>query len=202
MSIDQPDDDRATEVPATESPVAPLSVDDAVAEASTETATEPGRRIRRIVTSKPFIVGAAVAVVAAVVAAGVAVAMQPTAIERAGQACSGTAALEVIADDEDSSFLDPDVQDVFAEYLDGAIAVEDEGGTLILDTLPSDDDPLGISAMALECVEIQLEMPTWLTESISTTRALDGRQTGEWDGYSAQWTYHPDNGLNLVIVQG
>ena len=21
----------------------------------------------------------------------------------------------------------------------------------------------------------------------------------DWDGYEAQWTYHPDNGLNMTI---
>ena len=26
-----------------------------------------------------------------------------------------------------------------------------------------------------------------------------GRQTDSWESYEASWSYHPDNGLNIVI---
>jgi hypothetical protein len=31
------------------------------------------------------------------------------------------------------------------------------------------------------------------------TRALDGRQTASWSFIEASWTYHPDNGLDVII---
>jgi hypothetical protein len=34
--------------------------------------------------------------------------------------------------------------------------------------------------------------------TIPTTRALDGMQSAEWGGLAAQWTYHPDTGMNLT----
>jgi hypothetical protein len=33
------------------------------------------------------------------------------------------------------------------------------------------------------------------------TRALDGRQTQTADGYSYTWSYHPDNGLDIIITE-
>jgi hypothetical protein len=27
-----------------------------------------------------------------------------------------------------------------------------------------------------------------------------GRQEASWDGIEASWSYHPDNGLDLVLV--
>ena len=31
------------------------------------------------------------------------------------------------------------------------------------------------------------------------TRAIDGTQEEQWGLYRATWTYHPDQGLNVVI---
>ena len=36
----------------------------------------------------------------------------------------------------------------------------------------------------------------------AAARALDGQQTDEWDGISARWTYHPEDGLHLVLRDG
>jgi len=35
---------------------------------------------------------------------------------------------------------------------------------------------------------------------MSATRALDGMQDGQWEGISASWTYHPDDGLNITLT--
>lgn len=42
-------------------------------------------------------------------------------------------------------------------------------------------------------------VPDRVISQISSTRALDGMQTAEWDGFAAQWTFHPDAGMNLTI---
>ncbi|WP_146067188.1 hypothetical protein [Arthrobacter sp. ZGTC212] len=49
------------------------------------------------------------------------------------------------------------------------------------------------------CVLGELEIPDSVDSRISSTRALDGRQTAEWDEFSASWGYHPDDGLNIVV---
>lgn len=128
---------------------------------------------------------------------------QPSALATAGEACSGTEpVMRLLTEGEDAiDREDVDEDGEFAELFEGVVTVEDGGKTLIVSTKSQDDDPLRLSSLALDCVQEKMEMPSWLRESIGTTRALDGRQTGEWDSYSAQWSYHPDNGANLIIVQ-
>lgn len=41
--------------------------------------------------------------------------------------------------------------------------------------------------------------PGSLDARIGNTRALDGTLTAEGEGYGASWTYHPDDGLSIVI---
>lgn len=77
------------------------------------------------------------------------------------------------------------------------VYVTDEGGTLILRT--EGDESAGAPFLVLWCVYDHLDMPEAITSRISSTRALDGTQTGTWDRYSASWTYHPNSGLNLII---
>ena len=82
-------------------------------------------------------------------------------------------------DAEDDS---DEVDDEFAELFEGVVAVEDGGKTLIVNTKPEEDDALGVTSLSLECVYEQLDVPKSITERIGATRALDGRQDGDWDG--------------------
>ncbi|GAA3739585.1 hypothetical protein GCM10022239_14040 [Leifsonia bigeumensis] len=155
------------------------------------------------------IVGGGVLVLA--LAAGIVLVLtQPTAIQRAGDACSGSKPFQALLNEENitsspSPTTDSDKpkedSDFIDKIFDGVVTVEDGGKTLIVRTKPKDDDILGISTLALDCVYEQLDMPKYLTEEIGVTRALDGRQAGEWADYTASWSYHPDNGMNLIIVQ-
>ncbi len=70
--------------------------------------------------------------------------------------------------------------------------IGDNGATLIL------SDP---SMVALTCVLDGTHAPASVRAQLSETRALDGRQTATWSGYSASWTYHPDAGVNMVLTQ-
>lgn len=51
----------------------------------------------------------------------------------------------------------------------------------------------------VKCVLDKLEAPSSVWSKVGTTRALDGRQSADWGGYTASWTYHPDDGLNMLI---
>jgi hypothetical protein len=36
---------------------------------------------------------------------------------------------------------------------------------------------------------------------MQNTRALDGMQDASWDNYKATWSFHPDNGFDLIITE-
>lgn len=162
---------------------------------------------RRTFSRKALAIGAAAVIVLGVGAAIAVVALQPSAIERAGASCSGTKPLDdFLAEVRASASATPEPHapedsTAFDDIFDGVIAVEDGGSTLIVNTKPEDDDPLGLTSLALDCVYEQLDVPKRITERIGSTRSLDGRQEGSWDGFSASWSYHPDSGANLIIVQ-
>jgi len=136
---------------------------------------------------------------------------QPSPIERAGEACSGSKPIKAFlkeiessaspAPEADSADDEDDEEDPFADLFEGVVSVEDGGQTLIINTKSQDDDALGMTSLSLDCVYERLEIPMHITERIGATRSLDGRQDGEWDGFTASWSYHPDSGANMIIVQ-
>lgn len=77
--------------------------------------------------------------------------------------------------------------------------IGDNGATLDLDH-QGEDDRRGIGLVALNCVLEELEVPDSVMSQMDRTRALDGRQTAEWDGIEASWSYHPDTGLDVLLT--
>ncbi|TFC44340.1 hypothetical protein E3T26_00925 [Cryobacterium sp. TMT1-21] len=77
------------------------------------------------------------------------------------------------------------------------ITVGDEGRSITMDG--EGEESVGADYADMACILNELGTPDSVISRIDTTRALDGRQTGTWDGYSASWGYHPDNGLDIVI---
>lgn len=146
---------------------------------------------------------------AAVAVAALALTGCSSAISGAGESCSGTKPLHAFFDELDATESpqpDSDSSDVegtseFDDLFDDVVVVEDDGQTLIINTKPDDDDPLGVTSLALECVYEQLDVPSHVSERIGATRAMDGRQDAAWDGYTASWSYHPDSGANVIIVK-
>lgn len=78
--------------------------------------------------------------------------------------------------------------------------LEDGGATLLVDGKGGDDFS-GVDLAALGCILDTLKVPEAVKQKMSSTRALDGRQDGRWSEYDASWTYHPDNGLDLIITR-
>ena len=64
----------------------------------------------------------------------------------------------------------------------------------VIGTKTSDTGPTS------ECVLTALGAPTYVLDHLGATRALDGMQTDEWDGLTARWTFHPDAGANLTVI--
>ncbi|HYN96142.1 MAG TPA: hypothetical protein VES42_20040 [Pilimelia sp.] len=98
---------------------------------------------------------------------------------------------------------------------------QDSGRTLVMDLAApavSDDDGFGHTYM-VECVRMVTRLPDYVREQMNQTTALQGRQTAEWSvesseipeaqlkakpmanaTLSASWTYHPDNGLDVIFT--
>lgn len=77
------------------------------------------------------------------------------------------------------------------------VEVMDKGRSLNLRTAGEESE--GTDFVTVGCVLTELDAPDSLTTRLGSTRALDGTQSGEWAGFTASWTYHPDNGLNVIL---
>ena len=83
------------------------------------------------------------------------------------------------------------------------LIVGDEGKTLTLTTAGKSGKSASYTDIEdVACVLTELEVPSYVTSHIDSTRALDGQQTDEWDGISARWTFHPESGLHMVLRDG
>ena len=72
--------------------------------------------------------------------------------------------------------------------------IEDAGRTLNITVAGA-----FMSSGDLTCLAGELRMPDAIMQHVMSTRALDGQQTDSWPGYTARWTYHPDDGLQMTI---
>lgn len=84
------------------------------------------------------------------------------------------------------------------DVMDNAwIQVGDEGGSVSMQSAGAES--IGADIADVMCMMSALDMPDSVVSRIQNTRALDGRQAGNWNELSASWGYHPDNGLDMVI---
>src|SRR5437867_2553958 len=78
--------------------------------------------------------------------------------------------------------------------------LSDRNKTLSLDT-QGQEEISGDTYDEVICVFNKLKVPSYIRQQVSNTRALDGMQHAHWRSYKASWTYHPDEGLNMVIYK-
>lgn len=81
---------------------------------------------------------------------------------------------------------------------DAGFVAGDNGRSLTVDGAGL---PAGPAVEDLVCVLYELDTPDAVLSRMNSTRALDGMQDASWAGYRAAWTYHPDDGLWMVIEQ-
>ena len=79
------------------------------------------------------------------------------------------------------------------------VGVMDDGHSLMLDGRSDSSSVDGIEISDTSCVLQQLGIPAYITMLMSNTRSVDGMQREEIDAYKIHWTYHPDNGLDIII---
>ena len=115
-------------------------------------------------------------------------------------ACGGDGDEDGSAGDADGGLtaLEAAVADCDADT--GAFSLGDEGTSLVMDGV--DDTAIRAqlkSLTAMACVLGSIDAPDTVIPLMTGTTALQGRQETTWDGYAASWTYHPDNGLDVII---
>ena len=81
---------------------------------------------------------------------------------------------------------------------EAAVTVEDDGKTLLFDGSGKEDWGKADTSV-LACILEQLKTPQAVIAHMDTTNALAGRQEDSWEGFTASWTYHPDNGMDVII---
>ena len=74
----------------------------------------------------------------------------------------------------------------------------DDGKSVTIETV-GEKKSYGAEVDDAYCVLRELGASDSMIARIGQTRALDGRQTASWKGFTASWSYHPKNGMNLVI---
>lgn len=98
-------------------------------------------------------------------------------------------------------FNTPSLKNIGEKYGDDWFCtVADDGSYLTIDT-----DPLDLgeyitdgSDEAIQNINKELGFPDSVYAQMISTRALDGVQTYEKNGVNVQWTFHPDNGLEVI----
>ena len=83
----------------------------------------------------------------------------------------------------------------------GELTEEHDGEvTLVIDGAGAGPDPEG-EITGVFCVLTAIDAPASVTARMQNTRALDGMQDASWDNYKATWSFHPDNGFDLIITE-
>jgi len=81
---------------------------------------------------------------------------------------------------------------------DSGARIADDGRSLIIDN-QGEDLTAGLDIFGLLCIIDALETPESVSEQMMQTTSLQGRQSASWGGLEASWTYHPDNGLDIIV---
>lgn len=98
-------------------------------------------------------------------------------------------------------FNAPDLKNIGDKYNDDWFCtVADDGSYLTIDTDPLDfgDYITDGSDKAIQNINKELGFPDSVYAQMISTRAIDGTQTYEKNGISVSWTFHPDDGLEII----
>lgn len=76
----------------------------------------------------------------------------------------------------------------------------DKDRTLVIDMAGEDPGSGTATIDDVLCVLGELEAPQSVVAQMESTRALDGMQSATWSTFKATWTYHPDDGLDVILT--
>ncbi|WP_344884570.1 hypothetical protein [Zhihengliuella alba] len=103
------------------------------------------------------------------------------------------------ASDESTAGIETALEDCSLTAETSGVYVLDDGQALELDGSGEGVLSGGLDTDDQVCVLDGLGMPESGYSRMSSTRALDGTQTISWDAFRASWTYHPDDGLDIIV---
>lgn len=83
----------------------------------------------------------------------------------------------------------------------GSGDLADEDHTVVIDSEGEDYGSGTDTFEGLMCTLGELNTPQAVIARMEATRALDGMQSSHWGDFEASWTYHPDNGLDVIITE-
>jgi len=94
-----------------------------------------------------------------------------------------------------------DFKGLFSDLDNKAYAnIAEDGSYMMIDTNPDkikgamDHEAL----LEIEAIHKKLGFSESLEKKMTSTRALDGKQTDENDKYKVSWSYHPNKGLEVL----
>ncbi len=175
---------RSNHIPSAGEEVVPPPVNRPPSVQTTDAATPRPMWILPAITG---ILGLAIgAVIGATVASGVVVAQQQAEAEAAAAAAEAAKS------------------DLFADAArrcgaTGVVEIEDDGRTMIVDGEGEDFGSGDVTFTEIDCLIDAVGAPAAVKELMYQTRSLDGRQSGDWDDVTASWSYHPDDGLDIIF---
>lgn len=79
------------------------------------------------------------------------------------------------------------------------IYISDEGRSLLFDT-KGEEESRGASVSDLGCILNALDIPEHALDKMGRTTALAGNQSATWGNFEAEWSYHPDRGMDGVVI--
>ena len=77
--------------------------------------------------------------------------------------------------------------------------LSDGDTSLFLDMIGTDAGSGTLNQSDVICVLAKLDTPSYVIREMDQTRALDGRLSQSWGRFEASWSYHPDDGLDVLI---
>lgn len=120
-----------------------------------------------------------------------------TVLEAAVASCEKQLTPEGIEDDPNSSADDAARRELeeIAVLLEDAAELGDNGNSLVVDGSAN-----GETLLSEQCLYRELSVSDALRSLMERTSSMMGPQDYEENGLNYRWTYHPDNGLDTVIV--
>lgn len=82
-----------------------------------------------------------------------------------------------------------------ADDVTEVVSLADGGSTILIDTRTEYG-----ATQPVNCLFAVLGTSAAITSQVSATTSMMGVQEADEDGLSYKWSYHPDNGLNLIIT--
>lgn len=94
----------------------------------------------------------------------------------------------------------PSLESVVADCsAESVVQVSDDGKSVVIDGSGDDVGSGSASVLDTTCILTALGAPDSVFTKMTQTRALDGLVSESWGHWEASWTYHPDNGLDVLI---